>query len=119
MGTILTILVTVLVTVAVIGLGLGIWAIVRLTRRISELEGLCAVYRKELDAIYREFELVNANHDKKINQVYTDYQSDVRDLHNKIDDNHRENEVTLDRRFDKAYRKISELMPQSGGVIEG
>lgn len=119
MGTILTILVTVLVTVAVIGLGLGIWAIVRLTRRISELEGLCADHRKELDSVYREFELMNTNHDRKINQVYTDHQSEVRDLHNKIDDNHRENEVTLDRRFDKVYRKISELIPQIGGIIEG
>lgn len=119
METILTILATVLITVAVIGLGLGIWAIVRLTRRISKLEGLCVDHRKELDSIYREFELVNTNHDRKINQVYTDYQNEVRDLHNKIDDNHRENEVTLDRRFDKVYRKISELMPQSGGVIEG
>ena len=119
MGTILTILVTVAATVAVIGLGLGIWAIVRLSRKISNLEGLCESQRKELDAIYREFELVNTNHDRKINQVYTDYQNEVRDLHNKIDDNHRENEVTLDRRFDKVYRKVSELMPHSGGVIEG
>lgn len=119
METILTILVTVLVTVAVIGLGLGIWVIVRLTRKVSKLEGLCEHHRKELDSVYREFELVNTNHDRKINQVYTDYQIEVSNLHNKIDDNHRENEVTLDRRFDRVYRKISELIPQSGGVIEG
>jgi biopolymer transport protein ExbB/TolQ len=119
METILTILVTVLITVAVIGLGLGIWAIVRLTRRISELEGLCVDHRKELDNVYREFEIINTNHDKKINQVYTDYQNNVRDLHSKIDDNHREYEVTLDRRFDKVYRKINELMPQVGVIVEG
>jgi hypothetical protein len=105
--TILTIIVvTALITVAIIGLGLGIWAIVRLTRRVSALEVLCADHRKELDNVYREFEMVGINHENKIKELYDTLYQHVN-----------ENERNLDKRFDKVYRKINETSPDS--VIEG
>jgi uncharacterized membrane protein YqiK len=105
--TMLTIImVTALITVAIIGLGLGIWAIVRLTRRVSALEVLCADHRKELDNVYREFEMVGINHENKIKGLYDTLYHHVN-----------ENERNLDKRFDKVYRKINETSPDS--VIEG
>ena len=111
------IMVTALITVAIIGLGLGIWAIVRLTRRVSALEVLCADHRKELDNVYREFEMVGINHENKIKELYGAQSSDIQEVNRRIDEYINENERNLDKRFDKVYRKINETSPDS--VIEG
>lgn len=108
METMLTIIIlTVIATVGVFSLGLGIWAIVRLSRRVSNLEGLCETYRKEFDAIYREFEIINTNISNEIDNT-----------HRRIDEVIDQNDRNLDRRFDKVYNKINELMSNRISVIE-
>jgi len=119
MGTTLTIIVvTVIVTVAIIGLGLGIWAIARLSRRVSNLEGLCESHRKELDNVYLEFERVGNNHENRIKELIHTHNDDMKNIHDRVDNVITDNERNLDRRFDKAYRKINELMPNTPGILE-
>jgi hypothetical protein len=119
MGTTLTIiLATVIVTVVIISLGLGIWVIAGLIRRISTLGGLCDSYRKELDNIYIQFERVNNNHENTIKELNQGFKTDVNDIHDRIEGVIHENERNLDRRFDKVYRKINELSPNTIGVLE-
>ena len=115
-----TILVTVLSTVAVIGLGAGIWAIVSLKRKVSELEGFRADVGTRFDVVYREFE----NYDRKNNEIIKDVRNDMtrefdhihnqihqesKHIHDRIDDVMREFEKQLDKRFDNVYRKLPKI----------
>ena len=104
-----TILATVLITVAVIGLGVGIWAIVSLKRRVSKLEALGSGLQNELQGVYREFELVGRNHGETIKDVRNDMIKEFENAHNRIDRDSVELEKQLDKRFDNVYRKLPKI----------
>jgi hypothetical protein len=126
--TLATILTTIIGTMFVIGLGVIIWAIAQLNRRVSKLEGLGIAdnikYDGELQNIYREFENVLKKHDENVKDLYNSFEREnennlrrIEDLHRNLDqridgvhqriDRDSENlERILDKRFDSVYRKF-------------
>jgi hypothetical protein len=121
MDIIATIIVTVLITVAVIGLGLGIWAIVKLSRKVSNLESLREGYSREFESLHRRIDENRNNHEQimgsNMTECYREFErlnstvhGELKEVHRRIDETIDVNERNLDRRFDNAYRKINQIL---------
>ena len=121
-----TILATVLSTVVIIGLGLMVWAIVSLKRKVSKLEGLCSGLESQLHDVYREFDNVNRNHGETIKEVRNDMSREFddthrcfsekdRDIHKRLDEYQTEIDRQLDKRFDNVYRKLPKINTEPQG----
>lgn len=129
--TLATILITSTITVVVIGLGYMIWAIEKLKHKVSNLEGLCINFERQIDDIYREFDNQNEKHDRKLESLKNlndenfyalgerldkekrDFERQnefmsryVDETNQRIDRNSDELERALDKRFDSVYRKL-------------
>lgn len=129
--TLATILITAAVTAAVISLGVLVWAIAQLKRRVSYLEGLCNGFENNFQGVYNEFDSRSRNHDDNLKDAKQDIRLQFQDVWKKFDEQHaligrqvewlsskndethqridRDNdelERNLDRRFDSVYRKI-------------
>ena len=122
--TLATILVTVAVTAAVIGLGVLVWAIAQLKRKVSRLEVLCSGYESQFQGVYNEFDNRSRRHDDDLKTIRTEYSIALEQVWRRFDDLERNNsqelqevfrridserevlERNLDRRFDSVYRKM-------------
>ena len=132
--TLATIMVTAAVTAAVIGLGVLVWAIAQLKRKVSRLEVLCSGYETQFQGVYNEFDIRNRRHDDDLKTIRSDVShkleeverrfahsesnvnQEIAEVYRRFDSNRDELERVLDRRFDAVYRKIhsNKLMPESG-----
>lgn len=129
--TIATILITAIATIAVIGLGVIVWVIAQLKRKVSHLEVLCSGYENQFQGVFNEFDSQNRNHGDNLKNVKNDIQTQLHDvwrkfdeqhdhlgrqiewlsrkddeIHQRIDRNSDEFERALDKRFDSVYRKL-------------
>ena len=129
--TLATILITATATVAVIGLGVIVWAIAQLKRKVSRLEVLCSGYESQINSVFNEFDSQNRNHGDSLKNVKNDIQMQLQDvwrkfdeqhdhlgrqiewlsrkddeIHQRIDSSNDEFERALDKRFDSVYRKL-------------
>ena len=129
--TLATILITATATVAVISLGVIVWVIAQLKRKVSQLEVLCSGYEAQFQSIFNEFDSQNRNHGDNLKNVKNDIQIQLQDVwrkfdeqhdhlgrqiewlskkddevHQRIDRNNDEMERTLDKRYDSVYRKL-------------
>ncbi len=141
--TLATILITVAVTASIIGLGVIVWAIAQLNRRVSEIEILCKDFKDEFKNIYSEFDSRSLNHGDNLKNVKNDIQMQLQDvwrkfdeqhdhlgrqiewlsrkddeIHHRIDRNNDEMERALDKRFDSVYRKLynSKIINEPAGA---
>lgn len=117
-------MITAAVTAAVIGLGVLVWAIAKLKRKVSRLEGLCSGYESQFQGVYNEFDIRSRRHDddlkamnieagSNLEQVWRKFEESERnvnqefaEVYRRFDSNRDELERVLDRRFDAVYRKI-------------
>jgi hypothetical protein len=122
--TLATIMITATATVVLIGLGAIVWAIVKLGRRVYNLEVLCRGYENEFKNIYAEFENQNRERDARQNEIlkridevteslwrrFEDGERDSKEhreeILRKIDSLHEWTVRDMDKRFDSVYRKV-------------
>lgn len=100
----ITIIATISITLCVLYLGLTTWAIVRLTRKVSNLEVLRNEMENKFDGVYRQFEDLERNHGEKIKDLERDLENRFRDVYLNIDEHRKE----LDRRCDDMARNYDE-----------
>lgn len=129
--TLATILITAIVTISVIGLGVIVWAIAQLKRKVSNLEVLCSGYESQIQNLFNEIDSQSRNHGDNLKNVKNDIQMQLHDvwrkfdeqhdhlgrqiewlsrkddeIYQRIDRNNDEMERNLDKRFDSVYRKL-------------
>lgn len=100
----ITIIATISITLCVLYLGLTTWAIVRLTRKVSKLEGLRNDMENHFQGLYRQFDDLDRNHGEKIKDLERDLDNRFRDVFQNIDEHTKE----LDRRIDDLNRNYDE-----------
>lgn len=131
--TLATILITVAVTASAIGLGVIVWAIAQLKRKVSRMEVLCSGYESQFQGVFNEFDIRGRHHHDDLKTMKNDsdiamegisrrfddsernVNAELQEVFRRIDSERAELERNLDRRFDSVHRKIhsNKPMPES------